>query len=185
MEIIITNQFAVLFSLRFPDGKIWTNYNSPSNVLFLAIKAKSISGFGSLPSDDDDDDDVCICICWFVCWDCDKSRPLWMLEDGAIWWWFWKECIIDKDDVRCKWDKCVIPLFKDEDTQADIKNCLNLIFFQQFFKLFLQINAVFFIFLNKQITFRVNSKHNSSFLIFTVFYWKHDSAYSCADIDWT
>lgn len=96
--------------------------NSPSSVLFLAINAKSISGFGSFASDDDDDEEFCICSCWLDCWARDMSRLFARtdVEDGAIWWWLWKGCIIE-DNVECKWDACDdIPL-NDDETQTDIK----------------------------------------------------------------
>lgn len=98
--------------------------HSPSSVLFLAISAKSISEFGSFMSDEDDDDEFCIWS-WPAGWACDRSRLLaWTVDDGAIEWWFWNDCIIDNVDVRCKWDTCDIPLLNDDDTQTDIKTLL-------------------------------------------------------------
>lgn len=84
---------------------------SPSNVLFRAINASSISEFGSFGS------------FWiwefdwiWLCADADIS-----IVDGAICWWFWNGFIIESADVICKWDTCVIPLLIADDTQTDIK----------------------------------------------------------------
>lgn len=97
------------------------------------MRAKSISEFGSFMSEDDDDEEFCCS--WAVGWACDRSRLLASTDDdGAIEWWFWNGCIIDKDDVRCKWDTCVIPLFKDDDTQTDIKTEID--FFHALLKTF-------------------------------------------------
>lgn len=111
----------------FSDGKTSNSFfHLPSSVLFLAMRASSISELGSFISDDDDEDELCSWSCWLDWFAWDKSSPAFpMLADGAIWWCVGYGCIIDRLDVRCKWDAWVIPLLRDDDTQTDIKTSIT------------------------------------------------------------